>query len=196
MKRNREHVVRLVPAVVALLGSVRSLRHHDGDDALVFPSPQAVAGSLSAATVAGVIKSAGLAGAGRFTAGARRTARGHRSRRSRLRGDGNESVACGRLGCRTELIAVDVFRTSAGHCSTPGRRSLPATSRSLPRAAWACVRQHCGECPAQVPEASAATCAGAAPARTSNERRKRWSHAAVHCLFVVASPPTRGRDFR
>ena len=52
------------PAAVALLGSVRSLRRHDGDDALVFPSPQAGAGSLSAATMAGVMKSAGLAGAG------------------------------------------------------------------------------------------------------------------------------------
>ena len=64
MKRDREHVVPLVPAALALLGSVRSLRRHDGDDALVFPSPQAGAGSLSAATVAGVMKSAGLAGAG------------------------------------------------------------------------------------------------------------------------------------
>ena len=64
MKRDREHVVPLVPAAVALLDSVRSLRRHDGDDALVFPSPQAGAGSLSAATVAGVMKSAGLAGAG------------------------------------------------------------------------------------------------------------------------------------
>ena len=62
--RDREHVVPLVPAALALLGSVRSLRRHDGDDALVFPSPQAGAGSLSAATVAGVMKSAGLAGAG------------------------------------------------------------------------------------------------------------------------------------
>ena len=35
-----------------------------GDAALLFPSPQAGAGSLSAATVAGVMKSAGLAGAG------------------------------------------------------------------------------------------------------------------------------------
>ena len=49
---------------MALLGSVRPLRRHDGDDALVFPSPQAGAGSLSAATVAGVMRSAGLAGAG------------------------------------------------------------------------------------------------------------------------------------
>ena len=64
MKRDREHVVPLVPAAVALLGSVRSLRRHDGDDALVFPSPQTGAGSLSAATVAGVMKSAGLAAAG------------------------------------------------------------------------------------------------------------------------------------
>ena len=35
MKRNREHVVPLVPAAAALLDSVRSLRRHDGDDALV-----------------------------------------------------------------------------------------------------------------------------------------------------------------
>ena len=64
MKQDREHVVPLVPAAVALLGSVQSLRRHDGDEALLFPSPQAGAGSLSAATVAGVMKSAGLAGAG------------------------------------------------------------------------------------------------------------------------------------
>ncbi|MYD86453.1 MAG: site-specific integrase [Acidobacteria bacterium] len=64
MKRKREHVVPLVAATVALLSSVRSLRRHDGDDALVFPSPQTGAGSLSAATVAGVMKSAGLADAG------------------------------------------------------------------------------------------------------------------------------------
>ena len=64
MKQGREHVVPLVPAAVALLGSVQSLRRHDGDAALLFPSPQAGAGSLSAATVAGVMKSAGLAGAG------------------------------------------------------------------------------------------------------------------------------------
>jgi len=64
MKRGREHVVPLVPAAVALLGSVQPLRRHDGADALVFPSPQAGAGSLSAATVAAVMRSAGLAGAG------------------------------------------------------------------------------------------------------------------------------------
>ena len=64
MKRNRAHVVPLVPAAVALLDSVRSLRRHEGADALVFPSPQTGAGSLSAATVAGVMRSAGLAGAG------------------------------------------------------------------------------------------------------------------------------------
>ena len=64
MKRGREHVVPLVPAAVALLDSVRSLRRHDGDDALVFPSPQAGSGSLAAATVVGGMKSAGLAGTG------------------------------------------------------------------------------------------------------------------------------------
>ena len=64
MKRKREHVVPLVAATVALLSSVRSLRRHAGDDALLFPSPQTGAGLLSAATVAGVMKSAGLADAG------------------------------------------------------------------------------------------------------------------------------------
>ena len=45
-----------------LLDSVRSLRRHDGKRRVVFsPSPQAGAGSLAAATVVGVMRSAGLA---------------------------------------------------------------------------------------------------------------------------------------
>ena len=115
MKRNREHVVPLVPAAFALLGSVRSLRRDEGNDALVFPSPQAGAGSLSAATVAGVLRSAGLAGAG-SPHGWRSTFRTWASERAGrgLRGDGNESVACGRLGCRAELFAVDVSGQAPG----------------------------------------------------------------------------------
>ena len=43
------------------------------------------------------------------------------------------------------------FWTSAGHCSTPGRRSLPATSRSSLMAASASVRRNRRERRAQVP---------------------------------------------
>ena len=116
--------VPLVPAAVALLGSVRPLRRHDGDDALVFASPQAGAGSLSAATVAGVMKSAGLAGAG-SPHGWRSTFRTWASERADADYAVMETSLSHAVGSAVDgAIRGRRFWTSAGPCSTPGRRFL------------------------------------------------------------------------
>ena len=151
MKRDREHVVPLVPAALALLGSVRSLRH-DGDDALVFPSPQAGAGSLSAATVAGVMKSAGLAGA-ESPHGWRSTFRTWASERA----DADYAVMETSL---SHAVGSAVERSYSRSTFLDKRRALlDAWSEFLAgdvaviaEGASACVRQHRGDCPANVPK--------------------------------------------
>ena len=71
------------------------------------------AGALSAATVAGEVGRSGRRGvASRLALDVPHVGIGARGRG--LRGDGNESVACGRLGCRTELFAVDVSGQAPG----------------------------------------------------------------------------------
>ena len=109
-----------------MLDSVQSLRRHAGDDALVFPSPQAGSGSLSAATVAGgheVGRSRRRGVASRLALDVPHVGIGASGRG--LRGDGNESVACGRLGCRTDLFAVDY----SGQASGTARRMVRVPCR-------------------------------------------------------------------